>query len=335
METIPVIDLHDALAPGGARSAEAAVQLRAAAMASGFFYVRRHGIPPELLQRQFDLAQDLMELPAATRAALDMRHSPTMRGYENIGAQTLDASAHADLKESFYCGIAYPADHPYVQAGYQTYGGNQWPAELPQAPAVCEAYIHAMLGLSRRLMQLMALSLDLPEDYFDADSGSPMVTLRMVRYPPQPADADDRTFGAGAHTDWGALTLLAQDGHGGLEVCMPDGSWVPATPMAGCLVVNLGDMVPRWTNGRYHSNPHRVRNLHSGGAPRYSIPFFYEPDYLARVEAVPGTVPAGEAPRFAPCTVGEHLREMYLRTYGMKAAAGAAAAPADTAGATA
>ena len=102
-----------------------------------------------------------------------------------------------------------------------------------------------MLGLSRRLMQLMALSLDLPEDHFDADSESPMVTLRMVRYPPQPADADDRTFGAGAHTDWGALTLLAQDGHGGLEVCMPDGGWVPATPMEGCLVVNLGDMVPR------------------------------------------------------------------------------------------
>ncbi|XAH25385.1 2-oxoglutarate and iron-dependent oxygenase domain-containing protein [Xylophilus sp. GW821-FHT01B05] len=315
---IPVIDLHDALAPGGARSADVAAQLRAAAMESGFFYVRQHGVAAALVERQFGITQQLLDLPAATRQALDMRHSPTMRGFENIGAQTLDADARPDLKESFYCGMAYPDNHPYVQAGYQTYGGNQWPAELPHVPAACEEYIQAMLALSCRLMQLMALSLDLPEAYFDGSSENPMLTLRMVRYPPHPADADARTFGAGAHTDWGAITILAQDGHGGLEVCMPDGNWVPATPMAGCLVVNLGDMIPRWTNGRYHSNPHRVRNMHSGGAPRYSIPFFYEPGYFARIEPVPGTVPAGEAPRYAPCTAGEHLREMYAKTYGLK-----------------
>ncbi|MDN4591679.1 isopenicillin N synthase family oxygenase [Xenophilus aerolatus] len=315
--SIPVIDLRDALAPGGARRAEVAAQLREAAMASGFFYAAHHGVPAEQVAQQFALARRLLDLPVATREALDMRRSPTMRGFENLGAQTLDADARPDLKESFYCGMAWPDDHPYVLAGYQTYGHNQWPAELPEAPAQCEAYIRTLLTLSRQLMQLLALSLNLPEDYFDATSDNPMVTLRMVRYPPHPEGADERTFGAGAHTDWGALTLLAQDGHGGLEVQMPDGSWVAATPMPGCFVVNLGDMIPRWTNGLYHSNPHRVRNLHSGGAPRYSIPFFYEPDYFARIEAVPGTVPPGEAPRFAPCTAGEHLQEMYRKTYGL------------------
>jgi isopenicillin N synthase-like dioxygenase len=322
---IPVIDLQDALASGGARSAAVAAQLREAAMASGFFYVRNHGVGTEQVQSQFELARRLLELPEATRQALAMQNSPTMRGFENLGAQTLDAEARPDLKESFYCGMAYPEDHPYVVAGYQTYGHNQWPAELPEAPAQCEAYIGTMLALSRRLMQLMALSLDLPEAYFDASSQSPMVTLRMVRYPAHPPGADERTFGAGAHTDWGAITILAQDAHGGLEVCMPDGRWVPATPIEGCFVVNLGDMIPRWTNGRYHSNPHRVRNLHSGGAPRYSIPFFYEPDYFARIEAVPGTVRDGEAPRYAPCTAGEHLREMYRKTYGLEAIAGESA----------
>ncbi|CAN5327715.1 2-oxoglutarate and iron-dependent oxygenase domain-containing protein [soil metagenome] len=314
---IPIIDLNDALQPGSARSAEVATQLRQAAMSSGFFYVRHHGIDPALVRQQFALTRALLDLPAATREALSMRHSPTMRGFENLGEQTLDAAARPDLKESFYCGMAYPADHPYVLAGYQTYGHNQWPQELPEAPAQCETYIRTMLGLSQRLMQLMALSLELPERYFDHTAESPMVTLRMVRYPAHPAGADERTFGAGAHTDWGALTILAQDAHGGLEVCMPDGSWVPATPVEGCFVVNLGDMIPRWTNGRYHSNPHRVRNLHSGGAPRYSIPFFYEPDYFAQIEPVPGTVAPGEAPRFAACTAGEHLREMYRKTYGM------------------
>ena len=316
---IPVIDLSGALLPGGVRRAAVADELRRAAMSSGFFYVRNHGVSADQIVRQFDLARRLFEVPQATRTALDMKLSPTMRGYENLGAQTLDAGARPDVKESFYCGMAYPDDHPYVVAGYQTYGHNQWPPELPDAPAICEAYIQTMLALARRLMQLLALSLSLPENYFDGTSESPMLTLRMLRYPPHPQDADERTFGAGAHTDWGALTILAQDGHGGLEVQMPGGDWVAATPQAGCFVVNLGDMIPRWTNGLYHSNPHRVRNRHSGGAPRYSIPFFYEPDYFAVIEPVPGSVAPGETPRFATCTAGEHLKEMYRRSYGLGA----------------
>jgi len=317
--TIPVIDLANALKPGDPALAAVAQQMRTAAMATGFFYVKNHGVSTELIDQQFELTRQLMGLPLATRQALSIQHSKTMRGFEALGAQTLDETAQPDLKESFYCGMVYPPDHPYVLAGYQSYGGNQWPAELPQAAALCEAYIQAMLGLSRRLMQLLALSLDLPEEYFDATSHSPMVTLRMLRYPPHPADADDRTFGAGAHTDWGALTLLAQDAHGGLEVALPDGSWLAAPPIPGTFIVNLGDMMPRWTNGRYRSSMHRVRNTLSSGQERYSIPFFYEPDYLASIVAVPGTLAAGEKPLFEPCTAGEHLKQMYQKTYGLAA----------------
>lgn len=325
---IPVIDLGDALAPGGLRSAEVAAQLREAATQSGFFYVTRHGIDPAMVERQFALAREVFELPARRKDALSIRHSPIMRGFERIGEQTLDAAMKPDLKESFYCGMDWPADHPYVRAGYQTYGPSQWPAELPHLKPACLAYIDALNALSLRIMQLMALSLKLPEHYFDEACQDPMVTLRMVRYPAHPADADERTFGAGAHTDWGAVTVLAQDDHGGLEVQMPDGSWVDAPPIAGSFVVNLGDMIPRWTNDLYHSNPHRVRNRFSGGQARYSIPFFYEPAYTARIVAVPGTVPAGEQPRHAPCTAGEHLVEMYNQTYGLKLPQGATAAGA-------
>lgn len=313
---IPVIDLAGALAPGGAGAAAVVAQLRQAATTSGFFYVVHHGVDAVLVQRQFDLARRLFELPAARRQALSIRHSPIMRGFEGLGEQTLDAAMKPDLKESFYCGMEWPEDHPFVKAGYQTYGPNQWPAELPDARDTCQAYIAGMNRLSVRLMQLLALSLDLPEHHFDAACHDPMVTLRMVRYPAHPPDADDRTFGAGAHTDWGAITVLAQDTHGGLEVKMPDGQWLAAPPVPDSFVINLGDMIPRWTNGRYRSNLHRVRNRWSHGAPRYSIPFFYEPNYLARIEAVPGTVPAGQAPLYAPCTAGEHLIEMYDKTYG-------------------
>ena len=316
--SIPVIDLELALTGGGQRSHAVAQQLRVAAMATGFFYVRHHGISADMLTRQFALARELMSLPLATRQALSARHSTTLRGFMALGAQTLDEAARPDLNESFYCGMAYPADHPYVLAGYQTYGGNQWPAEVPHAAAQCEAYIQALLRLSRRLMQLLALSLDLPEPYIEATSQSPLVTLRMLRYPPHPPGADERTFGAGAHTDWGALTLLVQDGYGGLEVALPDGTWLAAPPMAGTFIVNLGDMMPRWTNGLYRSSLHRVRNTLSGGQPRYSIPFFYEPDYMARIVAVPGTLAAGEKPLFEPCTAGEHLKQMYQKTCALK-----------------
>ncbi len=317
--SIPVIDLSHALQPGAARSAEVAQAIRAAAMSSGFFYITRHGVDPALVREQFALAADLLALPASTKDALSVHNSAGMRGFEQPGAQTLDADAKPDVKESFQCGMNYPADHPYVLAGYHGYGPSQWPDELPQARAQCATYTEEMLRLSRRLMQLIALSLGLPEAHFDHVGINPMVSLRMIRYPAQPKDADERTFGAGAHTDWGAVTILAQDGYGGLEVCMPNGDWVAVTPVEGSFVVNLGDMIPRWTNDLYHSNPHRVRNLYSAGKARYSIPFFFEPDYLARIEALPGTVPAGESPRYAPCTAGEHLVEMYNRTYARSA----------------
>jgi isopenicillin N synthase-like dioxygenase len=266
--------------------------------------------------RQFEAARAFFDLPLAAKRAVSLGRSAAMRGYESLGEQQLDGDARPDLKESFYCGLEHAPDHPYVRNGYQSYGANAWPVEMPQLARQCNAYIGALRALAERLMQLLARSLDLPEQQFDAVLREPMITLRLLRYPPHPADADALTFGAGAHTDWGAITVLAQDDFGGLEVRMPDGTWAAATPVPGSFVVNLGDMIPRWTNGRYHSNPHRVRNVSSGGRPRHSIPFFYSPDYEATVEALPGTVAAGERPLSEPCTAGEHLRQMAERTYG-------------------
>ena len=313
---IPVVDLSEALRPGGSRTLAVARQIHAAATASGFFYVVNHGVPGELVVRQFEAARAFFELPHGAKLAVALGRSAAMRGYESIGEQQLDGDARPDLKESFYCGLEHASDHPYVRKGYQSYGANAWPAGMPQLAAQCGAYIDALRGLAERLMQLLARSLDLPEGQFDSVMRDPMITLRLLRYPPHPADADALTFGAGAHTDWGAITVLAQDDFGGLEVRLPDGGWAAATPLPGSFVVNLGDMIPRWTNGIYHSNPHRVRNVSSGGRPRHSIPFFYSPDYEARVEALPGTVPAGERPLSDPCTAGEHLRQMAERTYG-------------------
>jgi isopenicillin N synthase-like dioxygenase len=316
MNSIPVIDLAHALDSGEDGVANAVHILRQAAMSSGFFYIQNHGVADDLIQRQFELTQQIFDLPIEIKQKYDQSLNSSHLGFEQMAAQKSDVKARADIKEGFYCGKNYPVDHPFVQAQYQGYGINQWPnPEVPEMEQQCQDYIYALEGLAKRIMQLLALSLDLNEDYFDVCCEDPMVTLKMLRYPPHPTDADEYSFGVGAHTDWGSITILAQDECGGLEVRLPDGEWVIAPPIENTFVVNLGDLIPRWTNGLYHSNPHRVRNLFSKGRSRYSIPFFYGPNYLTPISALPGTVAAGEQNRYAPCTAGEHMEEMYLKAY--------------------
>ncbi len=311
MDAIPVISLAQP-------EERVAAGLRAAAEAHGFLYVVDHGVPEALVADTFAWAARFFALPLAAKQAVSLFNSKAKRGWEAIGAQQLDAAAKPDQKESFYAGIEYPPDHPNVVARLNNYGANQWPEGLPGFAEAMEAYRAAVTALGERMMRYLALSLDLPRDFFDPTMHEPMVTLRILRYPPRAAAAGADEFGAGAHTDWGAVTLLAQDEIGGLEVQGADGAWIAARPIPGSFIVNLGDMIPRWTNGRYRSNPHRVINAASA-RDRYSIPLFWSPNFHTRVEAVPGTVAPGEAPRFSPCTAGEHLTEMYRRSYGLAA----------------
>jgi len=314
--SIPIIDLTDALGVTASRRRIAAKQMRDAAQTSGFFYVSNHGVSPDLIRRQFEVAARFFKSPSTVKRAVAVQADQAKRGYEAIGSQRLDENASADLKESYQFGVEYPADHPYVVKKYPMYGQNLWPADLPDFKSTCQSYYAAASRLSIQLLQLLALSLDLPETYFSAFNVNPSDSLRLLWYPPHPANADARTFGAGSHTDWGALTILAQDSIGGLEVQMPDGAWVPATPIEGTFVVNLGDMIPRWTNGLYRSNHHRVINKNGPGQSRQSVVYFADLDVEARIEPIKALAPADGVAAFAPCTVGEHLEEMYRRTYG-------------------
>jgi len=317
---IPVIDIGDADTPAGLQ--RVVRELDAACRSAGFFYLAGHGVPPEFVARQFDWSARFFALPSAQKQALHLSHSPGHRGYEAVGDQRLDPAMNPDLKESFYCGAEYPDEHPFVRSGYTGYGHNQWPEQLlPGFRAQMLDYIGVMSVLGNRVMSLLAQALQLPADYFAALHTDPMVTLRLLRYPPHPADAQPADIGAGAHTDFGAITLLAQDELGGLEVLNPGGEWIAAAPIAGTFVVNLGDMVPRWTNNRYRSNLHRVINRNSSGRPRFSIPFFYGPRYDARIRCVPTCMPASGAPAWPECSAGEHHLEQYRKSYGKTIAA--------------
>ncbi len=182
------------------------------------------------------------------------------------------------------------------------------------------SYQAAMRTLGDHVLTLIALSLDLREDYFTAFYDTPSNILRLLCYPPHPSAAQENQIGAGAHTDWGGITLLLQDQLGGLEVRNVDNEWVAAPPIPGTFVINLGDLMQRWTNNIYRSNFHRVKN-NSSSSNRYSIPFFYSPRPDSLIECLPTCTDAKHPAEFAPCTASEHTYEMFRRSYGYKPSA--------------
>lgn len=310
---LPVIDLSLLHSPHEVHHQRLAAEIRSACLDTGFFYVKNHGLDEAVVQRQYALSRTLFGLPAAGKQALLQARSPARRGYEASAAQVLDEGSPPDLKESFRYGRDPAPGNPYAGRGLPTYGPSQWPVEPAGLGEAMAPYYDAMVAVGRDLMAALALSLELPRDYFDRFYTWPMATVRLLKYPPMAPDAADNQIGAGAHTDWGGITVLSQDGVGGLEVRNVDGDWVQAPPIPGTLIINLGELMARWTNDRYRSNLHRVRN-NTQATDRYSIAFFFDPEYDARIDCIPSCIAPGEERRFATCTAGEHIAHMHHRT---------------------
>jgi isopenicillin N synthase-like dioxygenase len=312
--SIPVIDLTKGGSPDLDDRRAVAWEIHKACRETGFFYVSNHGVPDAVMSRQLDWTRRFFDQAVACKNEVSFEHSPWKRGYEGMRRQTLDAGSPPDLKEGFmYAGECGP-DHPYVRKHVPQYGPNQWPAELSGFREQMLDYQARMEALGRRLLRLMALSVDLPEHQFDDGLDNPMCSVRLLHYPPHPDQAAFNQLGAGAHTDWGTITILLQDDCGGLEVQNANGNWIRASPIPGTFIINLGDMVRRWTNDLYQSTMHRVLN-NIAERDRYSIATFFNPDYFYRVECLPTCQPADGLPTYAPCTVGEHILEMFHKTY--------------------
>ncbi len=301
VSSIPVIDVADL--HGGSPAAQRAVaeQIAAACRESGFFYVVGHGVPAELTEALFREVRRFFDLPLEEKLAVTHERSRGGgRGYEPLGVQTLQAGMRPDQKESFFIGD----------------DGNRWPAKLPGWRETMEQYIAVMRELACTLMRGMALSLDLEPAHFATYCRNPAINLRLLHYPAQPANVRPDELGCGAHTDWGGLTFLLQDDAGGLQVRAGE-TWIDATPMPGSFVVNIGDMIARWTNDRYRSTLHRVINR--SGRRRFSAAFFFEGDLEHEVSCLPSCLEPGALPLYPPTTVARHLDEMYRRTYGTPA----------------
>lgn len=312
--SLGIVDVSGLASPDRSDRTEVAAELRAACLQKGFLYIVGHGVDESLQRAVFEQAKAFFDLDPADKAQVDKSISFCNRGYEPLRGQTLEAGAPPDLKEGYYIGVDLPLDDPRVAARRFNRGPNQWPETVPDFRPVMTAYFDQMLGLSRRLMEALAQSLSLPETHFDEFLREPLALLRLLHYPPQPAEASPREKGAGAHTDFGAMTMLMQDDNGGLQVFDKDAdAWIRAEPMAGAYVVNLGDLIARWTNGAYSSTLHRVVN--ESGRERYSVPFFLHGNPDAVIEPLPGCVGPDNPARHPTTTVEGHLQEMYRRTY--------------------
>ena len=309
--SLPVIDICG-LSSASIESRRAVGRaLRDACVDKGFLYIVNHGVPHALIDDMFRQARAFFNLPQERKQALSLANSPCRHGYEPLKEQTLHAGTQPDIKEGYYIGRessmgSQPMPH--------LFGANQWPYWLPGFRPVLEAYFNQMLALSETMMNGIALSLGLSEDYFNYFCIDPIARLRLLHYPDHPRDAKPGEQGAGAHTDYGGLTILLQDDLGGLQVFdHKRDEWLHADPIPGSFVVNLGDMISRWTNDTYRSTLHRVINL--SGKERCSIPFFFHGNPDHQVACIPTCLAPGEEPRYPATTVERHFMRRMDQSY--------------------
>ena len=282
-QRLPVIDISPMLAGSEAGRRRVAEEIGAACRDLGFFYVSGHAITQPTLDQLAAASHRFFALPEAEKMKIAMaKGGRAWRGFFPVGGEL--TSGKPDIKEGIYFGEELGPDDPRVKAGLPLHGANLFPEAVPELRASVTAFMQGAEQSAHAIMEGVALSLGLDADYFRRTYTSrPTLLFRIFHYP---ASTPSEGWGVGEHTDYGLLTLLAQDSIGGLQVKTPNG-WIDAPPIPGTLVVNIGDMLDRLTGGAYRSTPHRV--LNSSGRSRLSFPFFFDPGFDARIVPLPGS----------------------------------------------
>ncbi|MBT5495013.1 MAG: isopenicillin N synthase family oxygenase, partial [Alphaproteobacteria bacterium] len=288
VDSLPVIDFS-AFSEGGSEAEKQATaqEIHDACTSLGFFYLSHHGLPGSHIPETFEWSRQFFTLPPEAKMKADSRNSDANRGYNPLpddDGERLSTGA-PDFKETFdMCREMRPGD-PEWSTGFM--GANQWPdpEDIPGFSDFMRNCLALRLGLMRRIMQAIAIGLDLPQDYFDAAHRYPGVTMRLLHHPPINIEERDETqWSVATHADYGSLTILAQT-HDGLQVMNPAGKWLAIPPVPGAFVVNVGNLLARWTNDLFLSSVHRVANL--TGESRISTPMFLMPQGNFPVECVP------------------------------------------------
>jgi len=291
---LPLVDIAPLLSPAARPNERETLsrKIDEACRESGFFLIDGHGVDPSLQPALESAAQSFFDQSDRVKGEVAMPNGGrAWRGWFPLGGEL--TSGRPDRKEGLYFGTEHSPNDPRVRARVALHGPNQFPANPPELRPSVLAWIAAMRPVADAVMSGIALALGLPPGWFAKNlTADPTILFRIFHYPAEPATRVDSEpgWGVGEHTDYGLLTLLIQDHHGGLQVQTPSGVWLDVDPQPGVIICNLGDMLERLTGGLYRSTPHRVRNV--SGASRLSFPYFFDPSWDATVPTIP---PTGEA----------------------------------------
>lgn len=313
MSQLPIIDISPLYTTDTAGHRTIAEQIDRACREWGFFYIKGHPIKAERIDELSGHAQRFFALPAAEKLEIDITKSQHHRGYGAVATEQLDPSQPCDLKETFDMGFHMPDEHPEVLAGKPLRGPNRHPTQIGTWQPLLEAHYRDMQALSCTLLRAIAMALEIEDDFFDKRFIEPISVFRMIHYPPRATATSADQQGAGAHTDYGCITLLHQDQAGGLQVQNVNGDWIDAPPITGTYVVNIGDMMARWSNDRYKSTPHRV--ISPLGVDRYSMPFFAEPHPDTEISCLPGCHSDDNPPKYPSTTCSQYMLSRFAETY--------------------
>ena len=294
---IPRIDAKRMLA-GDAETRES---LRVAATQTGFAVVYNTAIGADRIARLMQCYRDFFHQPEASKDSINMAKTGANRGWGAPKSEQVDARANPDYKQVFDCGVTLPDTDPRRKMG--VYAPNLWPKEPADFRAEVEEYFTDACAVAMGVLRGISTAIGARSDYFDAAFETPMALLRGNYYPARPSWASARDFGIAEHTDYGCLTLLATDGTPGLEVRSIQGEWLPVTAPMGAFVINFGEMLEIWTNGRVRATPHRVIGPTQ---ERLSVPLFFNPAHDTNV----APIGSGQV-----VLAGDHLARRFGETY--------------------
>jgi isopenicillin N synthase-like dioxygenase len=314
MEHVPTVDFAPFLDGSPHGKLAVARAIGAACEGIGFFYLKNHGVSPTMTVDILAAAQRFFHGPSDIRMDPALRLSAAhSRGYQALGARHYADTSAPDLMEAFKFQRELPADDPDILAGDRIQQPNKWPNELPGWRETLLAYFQAVDALAANLLRAFALALDLQETFFLSFYRKPLTQVSLLHYPSQRPCPPQDAFGNRPHLDATAFTIVLQGDIAGLEVQTRSAAWVSVVPLDGTFVVNIGDLMARWTNDRYRSTKHRVVNR--SGAERYSVPYFAIPDFDAVVACLPTCHGPGKPPKYEPLHVGQSIQKKFSSDY--------------------
>ena len=315
-KAIPVIDFAPAFRgePGGLDAV--ATQVRHACESIGFFYLAGHGVDQAIIDAAFAASREFHAMPMEDKLRLPINENNI--GYLPVNqsmqrASTVHKATRPNFNESFFISHDRAADHPDIVAGTPLRGRNQWPEGHAAMQAAMLTYMKTLDAVGARMLPVLARALGLSADWFAPFfSGEAHLTLRFLHYPPQETD-DAEQFGQGPHTDNSFITILAREDVPGLAVRLPNGEWLPPPVIPGTFLVNLGNIMKRWSNDRFLSTPHGV--LNDSGRDRYSIAFFYSPRPDITIECVPTCTGPDDPPHYPAAVYRDLILAFYNANY--------------------